>query len=50
LQNNKSVTDDGSLSVFCGNEKIVYVNIECEFGHYTEQESMLEKIIKILKE
>lgn len=48
LQDNKNVTDDGSLSVYCGNEKITYINIEAEHGHRAEQVKMLEVLREIL--
>lgn len=48
LQDNKNVTDDGSLSVYCGNEKITYINVEAEHGHRAEQIKMLESLREIL--
>lgn len=48
LQDNRNVTDDGSLSVYCGNEKITYINIEAEHGHRAEQIKMLEALREIL--
>jgi hypothetical protein len=42
LQNNKKVTDDGSLSVFCGSHNISYINIETQFEHLQEQKEMLQ--------
>lgn len=41
LQNNATVTDDGSLSVYCGNKGIVYLNIEAQIGHLAEQKRMM---------
>jgi len=46
LQDNKNVEDDGSLSVYCGNRNIDYINIECESGHLNEQIKMIEEIYK----
>jgi hypothetical protein len=41
LQNNATVTDDGSLSVLAGQRGIPYINIETEHGHLQEQVEML---------
>jgi hypothetical protein len=49
LQNNINVTDDGSLSVYCGNKKITYVNVESEHGHLEEQVKMLEILKEVIK-
>jgi hypothetical protein len=48
LQNNRSVTDDGSLSVYCGRQKITYINVEAEQGHQVEQEKMLAGLMYII--
>lgn len=37
LQNEKTVVDDGSLSVYCGMKNILYVNVETEHDHLEEQ-------------
>ncbi|MEO6590077.1 MAG: hypothetical protein ABIP06_12315 [Pyrinomonadaceae bacterium] len=50
LQNNVNVTDDGSLSVYCGKNGIAYINVECEHGHLTQQIEMLGAIQEIIKE
>jgi hypothetical protein len=50
LQNNASVTDDGSLSVFCGQGKIRYINVEAQHGHRAEQSRMLEALRGVLGE
>ncbi len=42
LQNAETVQDDGSLSVYCANQGIHYVNIEAKAGHLAEQIEMLE--------
>jgi hypothetical protein len=44
LQDNVHRTDDGSLSVYCSNLKLSYVNIEAEFGHADQQLKMLQFI------
>ena len=44
LQDNVRRTDDGSLSVYCSNVKLSYVNIEAEFGHADQQLKMLQFI------
>ena len=44
LQNNQTVEDDGSLSVYCGKQGIPYVNVEAQSGHLREQIEMLEAL------
>ena len=44
LQNNKTVTDDGSLSVYCGRHGIPYINVEAQHGHLKEQLEMFGAI------
>ncbi len=41
LQDNRRVTDDGSLSVYFGRKGIPYVNVEAQHGHLEQQSSML---------
>ncbi len=41
LQNNKTVTDDGSLSVYAGMKNIDYINIETEHLNKHQQKKML---------
>lgn len=48
LQQNKKVSDDGSMSVFYARRKPVYVNVEAEKGQYAEQLAMLETLFRIL--
>ncbi|HQU86155.1 MAG TPA: hypothetical protein PKY59_23710 [Pyrinomonadaceae bacterium] len=48
LQDNNNVTDDGSLSVYCGKEKIKYINVEAEHGHLAQQIKMLETLREVL--
>jgi len=48
LQDNKRMTDDGSLSVYCGQRGIPYVNIEAQHGHLFDQHSMLHYLIERL--
>ena len=50
LQNNMKVTDDGSLSVYCGKQRIPYINVEAENGHLTEQKEMLAAIWLLVKD
>jgi hypothetical protein len=50
LQNNMKVTDDGSLSVYCGKQRIPYINVEAENGHLTEQKEMLTAIWLLVKD
>jgi hypothetical protein len=47
LQNNASVTDDGSLSVFCSQNSLAYINVEAEHGHLQPQIKMLEVLAKL---
>jgi hypothetical protein len=47
LQNNQTVTDDGSLSVLAGRKGIPYINCEAEKGHLEEQIRMLEAVVEI---
>ncbi|MBT5016505.1 hypothetical protein HN748_03500 [Candidatus Peregrinibacteria bacterium] len=44
LQDNSRMTDDGSLSVYCGQNGITYVNAEAQHGHLAQQKRMLEVI------
>lgn len=46
LQDNLKVTNDGSLSVYCGQKKIAYFNVESQNGHLEEQYKMLETFQK----
>jgi len=48
LQNEASVSDDGSLSVWCGRMGIPYVNVEAEHGHRAEQAAMLRDLVAVL--
>lgn len=49
LQNNAQVTDDGSLSVYCGRNKIAYINVEGEHGHLRQQTEMLEILRRLIE-
>ncbi|MFM7206367.1 MAG: M15 family metallopeptidase [Planctomycetaceae bacterium] len=46
LQNEATVADDGSLSVWCGRMGIPYVNVEAEHGHRIEQAAMLRDLLE----
>ena len=48
LQNNAAVTDDGSLSVYCGQHRIPYVNVEAQHGHLRQQIDMLTSLFTVL--
>jgi len=48
LQNNRTATDDGSLSVLAARIGIPYVNIEAQHGHLVEQFRMLEALRRII--
>lgn len=47
LQNNATVTDDGSLSVWAGRERIPYINVEAQHGHLAEQVEMVLEVYRI---
>lgn len=49
LQDNRSVVDDGSLSVYCGMKGIPYINIEAQSGHLEVQLHMLREVVKVLR-
>ena len=49
LQDNNKVTDDGSLSVYCGSRGIKYINVEAEQGHLKQQVEMILALKDILK-
>jgi hypothetical protein len=48
LQDNRGVTDDGSLSVYCGKAKVRYINVEAEHGHLKEQTRMILDLKSVL--
>ena len=50
LQANETMTDDGSLSVYCAQLGIPYVNVEAQFGHIWRQMYMLIFALKQLAE
>ena len=50
LQDNRRVTDDGSLSVYCGKANVRYVNVEAEHGNLKEQTQMILDLTSILEE
>ena len=50
LQNNATMTDDGSLSVLAGQQNIPYVNVEAQHGHLEEQVEMLFVLMEVLDE
>ena len=49
LQNNKTVIDDGSLSVYFGRKNKAYINVESQAGHDVEQSQMLSTLYQILQ-
>lgn len=49
-QDNAQVTDDGSLSVYCGQKGIDYINVEAEHGNLRAQRRMIRRMIKNLDE
>ena len=50
LQNNATVTNDGSLSVYCGMRSIPYLNIEAQLGHEAEQKRMMIAVMDMISE
>ncbi len=48
LQDNHRMTDDGSLSVYCGLRGIHYVNVEAQHKHEKEQKEMLKILLERL--
>ena len=50
LQKSSGAVDDGSLSIYYGNKKIPYINIEAEQGHLKEQIQMLRILEPLFKE
>lgn len=45
----RRLEDDGSLSIYCAQNQIPYINIEVEHGHKPEQIKMLEMTQEVLK-
>lgn len=50
LQNNETVTDDGSLSVYCGMNGIEYINVEAQHGHLSENIEMIKYTNQVLSD
>jgi hypothetical protein len=50
LQDNRGVTDDGSLSVYCGRAGVRYINVEAQQGHREQQAAMIEALRGALEE
>jgi len=50
LQDNRRVTDDGSLSVYCGKANVRYINVEAKHGHLKEQTRMILDLKALLDE
>lgn len=50
LQNNATVTDDGSFSVYCGIHGIRYLNIEAQAGHLLQQKEMMAAVFRMMEE
>ena len=46
LQDNRNCTDDGSLSVYCGRNKLTYINCETEHGKALQYERMLLALLE----
>lgn len=48
LQDNERVEDDGSLSVYCAQKGIPYLNVEAHVEHLREQLALLEAVRELL--
>jgi hypothetical protein len=48
LQDNENAYKDGSLSIYCGEKNISYINIETEHGRLVQHKEMLEKLVQVL--
>lgn len=48
LQDNENCNQDGSLSVYCGNNGIRYVNLETEHGKIQEYTDMIRSLYNLL--
>ncbi|MGI9055108.1 MAG: protein tyrosine phosphatase [Pyrinomonadaceae bacterium] len=48
LQDNNNVTDDGSLSVYCAKNNILYINVESEHNYLDEQIIMLQNLKEVI--
>lgn len=49
LQDKETFVDDGSLSIYCGINKIRYVNIETQHGHLEKQLELMKLVHEIFK-
>lgn len=49
LQDNAAVTDDGSLSVYCGQQGMPYINVEAQHGKRDVQARMLAWLTEALQ-
>ena len=49
LQDNRRVSDDGSLSVYCGRAGVRYINVEAQHGHLEQQVAMLLALQGVLE-
>jgi len=47
LQDNTTVTDDGSLSVWAGRKGIPYINVEAQAGHLEQQSEMIQEVYRV---
>lgn len=48
LQDNATMTDDGSLSVYSGQQGLPYVNVEAQHGHLEVQAEMMNALRRVL--
>lgn len=50
LQNNLTSPDDGSLSIFCGQNNISYINIEAKLGQLNTQTRMINTLTPLISD
>lgn len=48
LQNNTTMTDDGSLSVLAGRQGVPYINVEAQHGHLDAQVEMIFALMEVI--
>lgn len=50
LQDNQGYVNDGSLSVYCGQNAIPYINIETQRGHFQAQMELTKTVLEVIRE
>ncbi len=49
-QDNQLAKKDGSLSIYCGEKQLRYINIETQHGKFSKYVEILERLLDILRE